>query len=105
MNYYQSDLTKLSDDEIDQLIEEIEESGALNYEDTPWENREETWKYQAATRWHELYDEQERRNPVLKDQHSKCTSQMISAALDIMGPKMQELLNQKNKEFKSLFAK
>lgn len=105
MNYYQSDLTKLSDQEIEVLLEEISESGALDYEDVPLEGREQSWKYQAATRWHELYDEQERRNPVLKDQHSKCTSQMISAALDIMGPKMQELLNQKNKAFKSLFAK
>jgi hypothetical protein len=65
--FYTSDVTKLSDDELETLAEEIEETGLLGEnDDGDWAAIDfygpETWQFQAHERWSKLIKEQHRRH-------------------------------------------
>ena len=66
VRYYASDVTKLSDEELKTLAEEIVSTGILEGDDDgEWEAVDEygpeDWQFQAHERWSELIAEQHRR--------------------------------------------
>ena len=63
IHYYASDVTKLSDEELKTLAEEIVSTGILEGDDDgEWEAVDEygpeTWQFQAHERWGEIIKEQ-----------------------------------------------
>lgn len=61
MNYYPTEITGLPDEELIRLQREIEDSGVLG--DDQYDYPEDSWEYQAHTRWYDFVKELRRRHP------------------------------------------
>jgi hypothetical protein len=91
-NYYQGDVTKLSDAELESLAKEIEDSGVLS-EDW-YDGSEDSWKVQAARQWSRLQEEKIRRWDLLHPEAAEARRRWMDQLAVLNETSMRQIMTE-----------